>query len=236
MYLLIAAIAPAIFIMFIVYKYDTIKEPLSMLVKAFFGGVLSILIALAIAIPLDQLTGFIPSGFLQSFYKAFLCAAIPEEFAKWIIFYWLISKAKDFDQYYDGILYAIFISMGFALFENIGYVFENGMGTAIVRSIISVPGHMLIAIPMGYYLSLSRFESGASARYHIFLSLAIPILLHGTFDFILMYKSAKAELNPGLAGFLMLAFVIFDIFMWRFGLRKLKEHISKDKSKLNASA
>lgn len=236
MYLFIVAIAPAIFIMFIVYKYDTIKEPLSMLAKAFFGGVLSILIALAIAIPLDQLTGFIPSGFLQSFYEAFLCAAIPEEFAKWIIFYWLISKAKDFDQYYDGILYAIFISMGFALFENIGYVFVNGMGVAIVRSIISVPGHMLFAVPMGYYLSLSRFESGASARYHVFLSLAIPILLHGTFDFILMYSSAMDELNPGLAGFLMLAFVIFDIFMWRFGLRKLKEHIAKDKSKLNVSA
>jgi len=236
MYLFIAAIAPAIFIMYIVYKYDTIKEPLSMLVKAFFGGVLSILIALAIAIPLDQLTGFIPSGFLQSFYEAVFCAAIPEEFAKWIIFYWLISKAKDFDQYYDGILYAIFISMGFALFENIMYVMEYGMGTAIVRSILSVPGHMLFAIPMGYYLSLSRFESGASAKYHIFLSLAIPILLHGTFDFILMYTSAKAELNPGLAVFLLLTFVIFDIFMWRFGLRKLKEHISKDKSKLNASA
>ena len=236
MYLFIAAIAPAIFIMFIVYKYDTIKEPLSMLVKAFFGGVLSILIALAIAIPLDLLTGFIPSGFLQSFYEAVLCAAIPEEFAKWIIFYWLISKAKDFDQYYDGILYAIFISMGFALVENILYVIPTGFGVAISRSILSVPGHMLFAIPMGYYLSLSRFESGASAKYHIFLSLAIPILLHGTFDFILMYSSAKDELNPGLAGFLMLAFVIFDIFMWRFGLRKLKEHISKDKSKLNVSA
>ncbi len=236
MYLFIAAIAPAIFIMFIVYKYDTIKEPLSMLVKAFFGGVLSILIALAIAIPLDQLTGFIPSGFLQSFYEAVLCAAIPEEFAKWIIFYWLISKAKDFDQYYDGILYAIFISMGFALVENILYVIPTGFGVAISRSILSVPGHMLFAIPMGYYLSHSRFESGASAKYHIFLSLAIPILLHGTFDFILMYSSAKDELNPGLAGFLMLAFVIFDIFMWRFGLRKLKEHISKDKSKLNVSA
>ena len=236
MYLFIAAIAPAIFIMFIVYKYDTIKEPLSMLVKAFFGGVLSILIALAIAIPLDQLTGFIPSGFLQSFYEAVLCAAIPEEFAKWIIFYWLISKAKDFDQYYDGILYAIFISMGFALVENILYVIPTGFGVAISRSILSVPGHMLFAIPMGYYLSHSRFESGASAKYHIFLSLAIPILLHGTFDFILMYSSAKDELNPGLAGFLMLAFVIFDIFMWRFGLRKLKEHISKDKNKLNVSA
>ena len=234
MYLLIASIAPAIFIMFIVYKYDTIKEPLSMLVKAFFGGLLSIVITLIVVYPIADVK--LASGAMQSFFDAFITAGIPEELSKWIIFYWLISKAKDFDQYYDGILYAIFISMGFALFENIMYVFEHGMGTAIVRSIISVPGHMLFAVPMGYYLSLSRFESGTSARYHIFLSLAIPILLHGTFDFILMYSSAKDDLNPGLAGFLMLAFVIFDIFMWRFGLRKLKEHISKDKSKLNVSA
>lgn len=114
------------------------------------------------------------------------------------------------------------------------YVFENGMGTAIVRSIISVPGHMLFAVPMGYYLSLSRFETGASARFHVFLSLAIPILLHGTFDFILMYSGAKGAVNPGLAVLLLLAFVIFDIFMWRYGLRKIKEHIIKDKINLNA--
>ena len=237
MYLLLASIAPAIFIMFIVYKYDTIKESLSMLVKAFFGGLLSIVLTLIIVYPIADIK--LASGAMQSFFDAFFMAGIPEELSKWIIFYWLISKAKDFDQYYDGILYAIFISMGFALFENILYVFHpkmGGMSTAIVRSIISVPGHMLFAIPMGYYLSLSRFESGTSARYHIFLSLAIPILLHGTFDFILMYSSAKDDLNPGLAGFLMLAFVIFDIFMWRFGLRKLKEHISKDKNKLNVSA
>ena len=237
MYLLLASIAPAIFIMFIVYKYDTIKEPLSMLVKAFFGGLLSIFITLIIVYPISDIK--LASGAMQSFFDAFFMAGIQEELSKWIIFYWLIRKAKDFDQFYDGILYAIFISMGFALFENILYVFNpkmGGMSTAIVRSIISVPGHMLFAIPMGYYLSLSRFESAASARYHIFLSLAIPILLHGTFDFILMYSSAKAELNPGLAVFLMLAFLIFDIFMWRFGLRKLKEHISKDKENLNVSA
>ena len=231
MYLLIASIAPAVIIMYIIYRHDTVKEPLSMLVKAFFGGVLSIAITLIITYPIAHIE--LNSGAMKSFFDAFFKAGIPEELSKWLIFYWLIRKAKDFDQYYDGILYAIFISMGFALFENIMYVFEHGMGTAIVRSIISVPGHMLFAVPMGYYLSLSRFESGTSARYHIFLSLAIPILLHGTFDFILMYSD---ELNPGLAGFLMLAFVIFDIFMWRFGLRKLKEHISKDKSKLNVSA
>ena len=234
MYLLIASIAPAFIIMYIVYRHDTVKEPLSMLAKAFFGGVLSIAITLIITYPILHIE--LNSGVMKSFFDAFFKAGIPEELSKWLIFYWLIRKAKDFDQYYDGILYAIFISMGFALVENIMYVFENGMTTAIVRSIISVPGHMLFAVPMGYYLSLSRFETGASARFHVFLSLAIPILLHGTFDFILMYMGAKGAVNSGLAVLLLLAFVIFDIFMWRFGLRKLKEHISKDKENLNVSA
>ena len=232
MYLLIASIAPAFIIMYIVYRHDTVKEPLSMLAKAFFGGVLSIAITLIITYPILHIE--LNSGVMKSFFDAFFKAGIPEELSKWLIFYWLIRKAKDFDQYYDGILYAIFISMGFALVENIMYVFENGMTTAIVRSIISVPGHMLFAVPMGYYLSLSRFETGASARFHVFLSLAIPILLHGTFDFILMYMGAKGAVNSGLAVLLLLAFVIFDIFMWRYGLRKIKEHIAKDKNNLNA--
>ena len=232
MYLLIASIAPAVIIMYIIYRHDTVKEPLSMLVKAFFGGVLSIAITLIITYPIAHIE--LNSGVMKSFFDAFFKAGIPEEFSKWLIFYWLIRKAKDFDQYYDGILYAIFISMGFALVENIMYVYSYGMTTAIVRSIISVPGHMLFAVPMGYYLSLSRFETGASARFHVFLSLAIPILLHGTFDFILMYSGAKGAVNSGLAVLLLLAFVIFDIFMWRYGLRKIKEHIIKDKNNLNA--
>ena len=178
-----------------------------------------------------ELTGFIPTGFLQSFYNAFFCAAIPEEFAKWIIFYWLIKKAKDFDQYYDGILYAIFISMGFALVENVMYVMQSGMSVAIARAITAVPGHMLFAVPMGYYLSLAKFKEGKDAAKYVKLSLAVPILLHGTYDFILMYADSKKEFNPILTAVLVLSFVVFDIYMWRLGIRKIKEHIAMDLKK-----
>jgi len=157
MYLLLASIAPAIFIMFIVYKYDTIKEPLSMLVKAFFGGLLSIVITLIIVYPIADIK--LASGAMQSFFDAYITAGIPEELSKWIIFYWLISKAKDFDQYYDGILYAIFISMGFALFENIMYVMEDGMGTAIVDLLFLFQGicYLLFLWDTTYlYLDLNR--------------------------------------------------------------------------------
>ena len=233
MILFLSSIAPALIIMFIIYKQDTQKEPISMLLKAFFGGFLSIIITYAIALPLGELMGFIPSGFLQSFYNAFFCAAIPEEFAKWIIFYWLIKKAKDFDQYYDGILYAIFISMGFALVENVMYVMQSGMSVAIARAITAVPGHMLFAVPMGYYLSLAKFKEGKDAAKYVKLSLAVPILLHGIYDFILMYFSAKAEVNPLLAGVLVLLFVAFDIYMWQLGVRKIKEHLAADSKNIS---
>ena len=242
MTLFLSSIAPAVIIMFIVFRHDTIKEPKSMLAKAFFGGMLSIPIALSIAIPLGWLTNSFSPGFARSFYDAFFCAGIPEEIGKWIIFYWLIQRAKDFDQYYDGILYAIFISMGFALVENLLYVYGTavdkgtsaGLGVAAVRAILSVPGHMLFAIPMGYFLSLQKFEEGSLALQHKILSLAIPIVLHGTFDFILMSTGAYSKINPALSGLLVLGFVAFDIWMWRFALGKIKAHITKDKSNLNA--
>lgn len=232
MILFISAIAPALIIMFLVYLHDLKKEPIQMLVKAFFGGVLSIFIALAIAIPLGYFEKFFTPGFARSFYTAFFCAGIPEELGKWLIFYWLIRKARDFDQYYDGILYAIFISMGFALVENILYVMgpNGGMGTATLRAILSVPGHMLFVIPMGYFLSISKFEEGKMAWRHQVLSLIIPMALHGTFDFILFYSEASKEVDPSLASFLVLGFVVFDIYLWRLGLRKIKAHITKDKT------
>jgi len=166
MTLLLSSIAPALLIMFLIYRYDLEKEPLKMLVLAFFGGVVSIFVSLLFSQPLSVFINVMPSGFFAEFYRAFFIAAIPEELAKWLVFWMIIQRAKDFDQYYDGILYAIFISMGFALVENILYVMKGGMSVAILRAILAVPGHMLFAVPMGYYLSRSKFEQGATAFQH----------------------------------------------------------------------
>ena len=147
--------------------------------------------------------------------------------------YAIIKKAKDFDQYYDGILYAIFISMGFALVENVMYVMQSGMSVAIARAITAVPGHMLFAVPMGYYLSLAKFKEGKDAAKYVKLSLAVPILLHGTYDFILMYASSKKEPSLLLGTVLFLLFVAFDIYMWQLGVRKIKEHLAADSKNIS---
>ena len=116
------------------------------------------------------------------------------------------------------------------MLENVLYVMKGGMSVAVVRAVLSVPGHMLFAIPMGYYLSLSKFQQGALATKHQWLSILIPVALHGTFDFILMYAGAKKDTNPALVILLFLAFLVFDIYMWRLGLRKLKAMRERDKA------
>ena len=223
---LIASLAPGVIIMYLIYRHDLEKEPMRMLVKAFFGGVLSAFLSLCISIPLRMI--FNPAGIESATFSAFMGAAIPEEVAKWIIFYWLVRRSKHFDQFYDGILYAIFISMGFALFENLLYVYDGGMQVALIRAVLSVPAHMLFAIPMGYYLSLSRFKTDGNTKMHIAMSLAMPILLHGVFDFILLYSVSLGDSNPVLSGLLVIAFVVFDIAMWRYGLSKIKKHLIQD--------
>lgn len=50
--------------------------------------------------------------------------------------------------------------MGFAMVENVLYVADGGIVVAIGRAITAVPAHMLFAIPMGYFLSLSKFYQG----------------------------------------------------------------------------
>jgi RsiW-degrading membrane proteinase PrsW (M82 family) len=227
---ILASIAPAIFIMYLIYRHDMESEPFTMVIKAFLGGVLSVFISFLFSTPLSML--LITNSFLSPLMDAFLAAAIPEELSKWLIFIWLIKKSKHFDQYYDGILYAIFISMGFALIENILYVVEGGLGIAFFRAIFAVPGHMLFAIPMGYYFSLSRFESGNDAFKHKCYSLLIPIILHGIYNSILMYMNFNSD-NVFIILIILVLFTYFQIKLWRYGLNKIK--LNKDSDLQNST-
>ena len=120
MTLLIASITPVLIFLYLIFKKDKNKEPIGLLAKCFFGGFLSVIIALIIGVPMMKIGTAFQSPLFKSFYDAFFVAAIPEEFAKFIILYWIIWKSKFFDEHYDGIIYAVFVSLGFALVEAAG--------------------------------------------------------------------------------------------------------------------
>lgn len=220
--LLALAVLPVVVLASYIYKKDKYeKEPLKMLMLAFFLGIL--------AIPLDLLlVGFI-NGVWEGetvFYDAFWEAGIPEEFCKWLLFMLVIWKNHNFNEFFDGIVYACFISLGFACIENIMYVFGNesfggAFHTGVVRALLSVPGHFLFAVIMGYFLGMAKFKPEQRTKYLI-LSMICPMLAHGIFDYLLMLSSAFSENNLGWMGTILFIFFIYlDVKMWKIGLRQI---------------
>lgn len=209
------AIAPVVIILFYIYfrdKYE--KEPLSLLLKALFLGGL-------IVIPVIYVEGFL-MGFLpvfefsnraQAFFDAFVVAGFTEETFKFLVLYILIWKSKEYNERFDGIVYAVFVSLGFAMIENIKYVYNYGETVALSRAFLAVPAHALFGVTMGYYLSLSKFSLNKfTKRTYFSYALIFPIILHGSYDFILM---ANEPLG-------ILVFIPFVIYLWKTGFKRMK--------------
>ena len=223
--LLIAAFFPVAIFLIVIYRRDTIKEPPGLLIKCFIWGCI-------ITIPIVFIESFLGSfnvfnsAFQNTFYDAFVVAALVEEGIKFLFLYLIIWKRREFDQHFDGIVYAVFVSLGFAFVENIMYVAEYGFGTAVMRAILSVPAHGLLGVCMGYFFALAKF-SPKNRSGLLVLSLLIPVLLHGLYDFLLLY--------PGVVdntGFVLLLFVVFAVLMicmWVAGIKLIKKHHAKDR-------
>ena len=186
--LLFLSVLPAALLIIFIYRQDKYqKEPFKSLFKAFFGGMLSVVFTIVTVRIIDYTIGLIPYLNQTVFYDSFITAGIPEELCKFLVFMIFIWNDKNFDEYFDGIVYASFISLGFATVENIMYVMPGGIGTGIVRALISVPAHFLFGVILGYFLSLAKFNSNKKGRY-IIIGLLIAMAAHGLFDWLLMFS------------------------------------------------
>jgi len=226
--LLIASLAPVIFLMTYIYAKDQFqKEPFGQLMKAFLGGILAGIldVLLLSALGISDLQPF--SGVRgQAFFQAFFLAGFPEELCKLIFLYLFIWKSQYFDEYYDGIEYAAFVGLGFAGLENIMYVWRGGMDVAISRAMFAVPAHFFFAIIMGYFFSLAKFRHEKKKLY-LFLAFLCPAILHGIYDFILMYANLIQNTDTIIAALLNLGFFIFFIFIWKLAIKKLRQMAGK---------
>ena len=207
--ILAAALLPAVILMIIILVRDREHpEPVSWLARGVFYGVLSAFGSLAISMPLLS-TGLITEHYttpFQAILMAFGGAAIPEETSKLFFLWLLLRKNPYFDEYFDGIVYAVCIGLGFAAFENVGYLFDAGdhwAFTAIARGLLSVPAHFFFAVLMGYYYSLVHF--GHNPFRNAILMWVAPVLAHGIYDAIAMSTS----LTPRMEGIFSIALLLF---------------------------
>ena len=227
--ILIASLLPVALLMAYIYKRDTFqKEPWPLLMKAFGFGILSALLDMFVASGLKYIVPRPPDTPLgNALYEAFVSAALPEEFCKLVMLYLCIWKNPHFDEYYDGLEYAAFVGLGFAGFENLLYILQGGLGLAIGRGIFAVPAHFFFAIFMGYFFSMARFRYEQRRKY-LALAYFVPVMLHGTYDGVLMYmNNLNATDMPqdvdALSSALYIAFLVFFFFMWRAATRRVNK-------------
>lgn len=211
---LLAAIAPVFIILtYIYYRDKWEREPLRRLLWAILLGCLTVIpvyfMESYLLVFIDSLN---ISKRVYALLNAFLVAAFSEELFKFLAVILLIWRSKHFSEKYDGIVYSVFVSLGFAMIENINYVFNLGLQSAFTRAITAVPAHALFGVAMGYHLSFARFSLFFRSR-NIAFAILVPIGLHGVYDFILM----SAE--PGY----FLVFLFYLYFLYQFGLKKINE-------------
>ena len=225
MSLLALSLAPVILIIWFIYKRDKYeKEPGKVLILSVVFGALTVIPVFFIE---TWLAGYWENKFnypsnkmLTAAYDAFVVAAFTEEAFKYLVFILFIWANKNFNEKFDGIIYASFISLGFAAVENIMYVMSSGFGTGLIRAFTAVPAHAAFGITMGYFLAWAKFRPNKRFLYMIW-AIVIPIFLHGFYDFILMSQN----------NYLLLLFIPFLAFMVVIGFRQMKQlsNISKFK-------
>ncbi|HPE86313.1 MAG TPA: PrsW family glutamic-type intramembrane protease [Bacteroidales bacterium] len=211
MNLIVLALAPVFIIAGYIYfrdKYD--REPIALLLKSLFLGAI---ITVPIVLMESVLSVFSPVNtlILKAFYDGFLVAAFTEELWKFAAVYLLIWRNPAFNERFDGIVYAVFVSLGFAGVENLLYVFDGGAGVAFSRAVTAVPAHALFGVTMGYYLAMAKFIPFRKQE-NLTKALFVPLLFHGFYDFILM------------TGFnwLLFVFLPFLIYLWITGFKRMK--------------
>ncbi len=224
--LLYLAILPSILLGFYIYHKDIVeKEPISLLLRSFIGGIIAGLLVIIASIYLD-IQNYSLENLYRTLFYSFVLVSLLEEGMKFLLTYLICYKNKEFNYQYDGIVYASFVSLGFATIENVLFIASSGtLQTAIYRGILTVPAHVCFAIFMGYYLGLAkhwrRYKNQKKEISYLLKSLFVPIMLHGFFDFCLFSGNMI-----GLLFFLLFICILYVLCFKKVGeVSEERKHI-----------
>lgn len=223
--LIIIAVVPAMIFLLAIYLTDRVdKEPAKLLFLTYVLGALVVIPTIVVEEILVRFNIF--PGIYGALFNAYIVAGLTEEYFKRAVVLKLPFRTNYFNEKLDGIIYGVFAALGFATVENIMYVafrYTNNPFIGLYRGIFSVPAHGIFGITMGYYLSLSKFNIDKEHKLkNKKMSLIMPVILHGTFDFILMANI------PSLSIF----FVPYVLFLWWLNERRLEAFMFDSKTSL----
>ena len=225
--LLIIAILPVYLIGLYVYNKDREKEPKKLLTKLFIYGML----ACFTAVILELVLGYFFNeeeymNLFEMFIYAIINIALVEELCKWFIVYNMTYHNSEFDHLYDMVVYSIFTSLGFAVLENILYVYLGGFTVGLFRAVSAIPGHASYAIIMANYLGKAKVANLNSDMHNekknLLLSILMPTFAHGLYDYFLFTDKF----------ILLICYIIFLIVIYKYSQNKIN-YLSNIKDNLN---
>ena len=225
--LTVIGLLPAVLLMIYIYNKDRIeKEPKGLLVGLFFLGVAAVIPTMIVEALLSVVNNAIFFGkyiveyeytvvdgrvYLYEFVNNFFGVALVEEGFKWLFMFLITRKCKNFNCLFDGVVYAAFVSLGFAAAENVMYVFMGGLSTGAMRFFTAVPAHCAFSVVMGTFYGkwfvcrnagalekhlyqnriIMTAPRGFGAGKYLLLSLLIPMAIHGFYDFCCHFTSVS---------------------------------------------
>ena len=197
---IVVAVAPAIFWLVYIYKKDGHeKEPIPLLLLLIFGGFLATITSFILETISSYGESFLEVTFpraliILTFISAMMVGII-EEGSKYVFLKLFSWKNKNFDYTFDGIVYAVYVSLGFALTENILYVFSYGLSVVLPRALLTIPAHMCFGVYMGAYYGVSKVYDAMgdinNSKRYAKLGLIIAMVLHGVYDAFAMLSDIQ---------------------------------------------
>jgi len=218
------AVLPSILLAARVLAYDRIEhEPAGLLIRIFFLGALSCIPA-AIIESLGELgiASITDSPRLMAVLVYLLLVPIAEEGVKYAALN-RVRRNPNFNYTFDGIVYGVMASLGFATLENVLYVLENmSIEVALMRGVLSVPLHCTCGVFMGYYYGVARGQEvrgvPSEASRARKMAMLIPCIIHGVYDYSLATESAL----------MLVGGLIFTIFVFWMGARQVRVASAND--------
>ena len=221
--LLTLALAPVAFLFTYVYLMDKYeREPLKYLVITFILGACTAWPVILLGGYLSELTATSArsSSYGEIAIYAFFVVATTEEVMKYLVLRWYNYPHKEFDEPYDGIMYGVAVSLGFAAIENVMYVVsadDGAFSTALLRMFTAVPGHAMFGVIMGYFVGRAKFLEGKGHPFFERMKgLFAAIFIHGLYDFLLF-------LGESLTVILAFASLFIGIAIARVAIRQHAE-------------
>jgi len=174
---LLITVGVPLFIVFAIIYSDKFREPTDLVIKTFFAGVI-------ICFPAAELNYLLIPSYEYSYRAGFT-----EETLKFLVLYFYIRQKSAFNEPMDAIVYGVIVSLGFATFENISYVYSgnfevDSFSLAIMRAVSAIPMHATCGIIMGYFFGLYAFTH---SKQFLIKSIIFPIGIHATYNFLTGY-------------------------------------------------